>query len=208
MVNKPELKVQSFSDLPKDLLEALGRVTAHSGHIEHLLALTLKRSTDKSWEDAHWHVRDLRERSKIQKEVRGCFDEWADQEKGGETAQAAKREFAKIIDLADSLATTRNSVVHCAWSTDGQKLNATRDGLPLLDQHGNKFGVSHVTKLADDLHTLACRLNAATRPDLVSSIQLTTDKQARIDVFWSMIYKLGTWLVKIYETRQAYKRRT
>jgi len=164
--------VQNLSNLPTELLTALGRVAAYSGHIEHIFTLTLKRTDeDMSWEDAHQQARELWSNHKIRKEAKRRYSEWADQTMTGAAIRDAKNEFADLVSRTEELFKNRAHVVHCAWSTtdDGQ-LNATRQGRLLLDPQRNRVGIRHVNELADRLFEVACRLNAATRPDLVTIV--------------------------------------
>ncbi len=71
-----------FMELPPELIQALGEVSARHGQIEHLLTMTIRRTAPISYDAAVDKVEELKSREKIRKEAKRSFNKWAIQECG------------------------------------------------------------------------------------------------------------------------------
>ncbi len=61
------LELRNLINLPPELIEALGQVSARYGQIEHLLTMTIHRTTQLSYDDAFAEVKKFRGRKEIRK---------------------------------------------------------------------------------------------------------------------------------------------
>ncbi len=154
-----------FVELPPELIQALGEVSARYGQIEHLLTMTIHRTAPISYDDAVAKVEELRHREKIRKEAKRSFNERAIQEFGEIEGNKRAETFNDLIQNWAALADRRDDVIHCCWSVgiEDKQLSGTRRG-ELLKWDGRLVGVEDVQKLADNLKQFVVRLNTATMP--------------------------------------------
>lgn len=162
-----KVEVQDITYMPDGLFDALGRVSVRYGQIEHFLTLTIKRTDQKMvWDQAFAFVEKLRYSNKIREEARRRFNAWADEHFDEIIAEKEKRKFRAAVNDWKKLAARRGEIVHCCWSVGRNgNLNATRRGKILRDDTGRPVDVAYVNRLADRMHSLAARLNAATLPN-------------------------------------------
>jgi hypothetical protein len=162
------VKPLDFTNLPAKLVTALGKVTARSGQIEHLLVVTLRRTTGDTWEDVFTHAKGKRGDER-RSEAKQSFKTWAKGKFGEVESGRRIQEFNNAIDRIGRVAARRNSVIHSAWGVDASSsLYATNKGKLLRSDAGNPLGIRDVEEIADELHECLFIINAATNPNLVS----------------------------------------
>ena len=156
-------------ELPPELIQALGEVSARYGQIEHLLTMTIRRTAPISYAAAVAKVEELRGREKIRKEAKRSFNEWAIKKFGEIEGNERAEAFNDLIQNWSDLADQRDDVIHCCWSVgiEDKQLSGTRRGA-LLKWGGRLVGIEDVQKLADNLKQFVVRLNTATMPSQLS----------------------------------------
>lgn len=156
-----------LTNLPAKLVTALGYVSARSGQIEHLLVVTLKRTTDDSWEDVFAHAEGKRGDER-RREAKQYFKAWAIKESRHNEVPYRTQEFNNVIDRIGQIASRRNVAVHSAWGVSKSgDVYATNKGKVLRNSAGNPFGIKDVEAIANELHECLYIMNAATDPSLV-----------------------------------------
>ena len=160
------IKALDFTNLPPALVTALGKVTARTGQIEHLLVVTLKRTTDGDWREV-FDESEGKRGDKRRSEAKQAFREWA--RNNFDNADHRIKEFDKAIDRIGQTVKRRNKAIHSAWGFDkSRNLYATNKGKLLRNDSGEPFSVEDVEQIADELHACLYMINAATNPHLVS----------------------------------------
>ena len=162
------LEPRNLINLPPELIEALGQVSARYGQIEHLLAMTIHRTANLSYDDSIAEVERLRYREEIRKRAKQSFNDWAIQNFNEFEGKKRIDAFNDLIQNWVNLAERRDNVIHCCWSVgiEDKQLTGTRKG-DLLTTDGRPFGVEDVEKLGDNLRQFVVRLNWATMPNQV-----------------------------------------
>lgn len=141
-------------DLDPALLLLIGKVIVRHGQLEYLLALSIKRTSSMSIQEAVRLTKGMLERSHMASET---FALWAQN-------QEDEAYFDGLLEEARRLNDQRNDIVHAFWTR--------HDGA----DHWNRLGVqreinySELKTLVMDLMSVITRLNAATAPHLVVPI--------------------------------------
>ena len=163
------LERRNFINLPPELIEALGQVSARYGQVEHLLTMTIHRTAKISYDDAFAEVESLRSRKNISKMAKQSFDDWARKEFGEIEGKERAEAFNDLIQKWADLAERRDNVIHCCWSVgiEDEQLSGTRKG-ELLKMDDHRFGIKDVKRLGDNLKQFVVRLNRATMPSGLS----------------------------------------
>ncbi len=163
-----DLELRRLINLPPKLIEALGRVSARYGQIEHLLTMTIHRTTELSYDEAYAEVGGLG-RNDVRKKAKRHFRDWAikkfRESEGNERAEA----FNDLIENWTALAKRRDDVIHCCWSVgiEDEEPGGTRKG-DLLTKDGHRFGINEIEGVANDLKQFVLLLNKATEPSFLS----------------------------------------
>lgn len=162
MAHKAKAK-REFIDLPPKLIQALGRVSVRYGQMEHVLTLTLKRTSEISYDEAFQLVEETKNRGRKdrRKLARDHFRDWATKRFGEAEGKERAKDFHILIEEWVDLAEQRDNVIHCAWTVEDGQLTGSRKG-KLLEIDGRPLGVENVEHLADALTRLVNRLNEAT----------------------------------------------
>ena len=156
-------EIHRFDALPPELLLALGKVAAHLGQIEHILALTLRRTDQIEWAEA-FRIARKRDIPEMRKKVLDVFNRWAASKFTEPELSERKSYYDQILSEIERLAKDRNDVIHCAWGlSDTGQLRATREGRALYEDR--PIELADVVKLGDDLLAALWKLNAATFAD-------------------------------------------
>ncbi len=101
------IEPQNFSHVPRDLDEQLGRVARLSGQIEHLLVVTLRRTTGGDWRDV-FDDSEGKDGKARRRESKNAFEEFARGKFNADVASTRIKEFNAVIDRIGRLATERN----------------------------------------------------------------------------------------------------
>ncbi len=167
------VELRKFIDLPPKLIEALGEVSARYGQIEHLLAMTIKRTTELSYDAAVAEVERLRSRPNIRKKAKRSFCDQAINEFGEIEGKKRAEAFNDLIQNWVDLVDQRDDVIHCCWSVgiEDKQLSGTRRGR-LLKWDDRPVGIKDVEKLGDNLKQFVVRLNTATMPSQLSGPEI------------------------------------
>jgi len=160
------LELRTLFPLPDELYAALGRVSARYGQVEHVLAVTIRRTTGISFEDACAKCRNLRAKD-MRKEAKEAYRAWAvDKHREIDGAKLASV-FDDLVDKSGDLSERRHDVIHCCWSIKDGNVTATREGT-LLKWDGKPVTIPDVEKLADNLKQIVLQLNDKTLPGSVT----------------------------------------
>ena len=136
-------------DLEDDLLMVIGQIVVSFGQLEHIVALTIKRTSPMTLEEAEALTDGIVERSAKAKE---SYEIWA-------TNQGLEAEFLKLVDKAGKVARRRNDVIHAFWAKDPAGcIQWRRNGLQ------KKIDIEQLKVLRDDIHLLAAEINGTTAP--------------------------------------------
>ncbi len=167
MASKTEAR--HFIELPPELIQALGEVSARYGQIEHLLTMTIHRTEGISYDAAVAEVEGLQGREDVKKKARRSFYDWAIKNFGEIEGKERAEAFNDLIQNWAALYARRDDVIHCCWSVgiEDKQLSGTRRG-KLLKWDGRPVGIEDVQKLADNLKQFVVRLNTATMPSHLS----------------------------------------
>ena len=146
------MELRILINLPPELIEALGQVSARYGQIEHLLTMTIHRTAKLSYDDDFAEVERRRCRKKISKKAKQSFDDWAIKKFGEIEGKERAEAFNDLIQKWTDLAERRDNVIHCCWSVgiEDKQLSGTRKG-GLLKRDGRCFGIKDVEKLGNNL---------------------------------------------------------
>lgn len=140
-------------DLGDDLLKVIGQIVVSFGQLEHIVAMTIKRtSPSMTLAEAEALTDGIVERSTRAQE---SFERWAmDQDLEGD--------FGKLIEKVRKIAHRRNDVVHALWGKDPEgRVRWQRKG-------GNTIiEIDRLKLLRSEIQLLAAFITGATRPDLV-----------------------------------------
>ncbi len=146
--------------LPTELLQALGEVSARYGQVEHILTMTIIRTTVESYDEVFAEVANsnLKYRDKICRKVKSCFKDWAVKKFGEAESQQRSGKFDNLIQAWSDLAQRRHDVIHCCWSVIGadKRLGRTRKG-KLFHSRSEDVAV-----LGEDLKQFVVLLNKET----------------------------------------------
>ena len=158
-----QTEAHRFDALPVRLFIALGRVAAHYGQIEHLLTVTIRRTTGSSWEEAFDRAQKLWARKKLREEVHTKFAAWVDKHYSLSESDSRKQRFSAILDRVTALCEQRDDVIHCAWGINiTGELRATRKGIA-LETESRPIDIADVEALADAMLECLHALNEATK---------------------------------------------
>ncbi|MCH7539713.1 MAG: hypothetical protein IH999_04855 [Proteobacteria bacterium] len=165
------VELRHLINLPPNLIEALGEVSARYGQIEHLLTMTIHRTAEPelSYDDAFAEVEKLRGGEQHSKRAKKSFNKWAIQEFGEIEGNERAEAFNDLIQNWAALAARRHDVIHCCWSVGikDKQLSGTRKG-KLLTKDGRPFGIKDIEELGDNLTQFVVLLNKATKPGRLS----------------------------------------
>jgi hypothetical protein len=156
--------LRHFKKLPAELFSALGAVAVRSGQIEHILAVTIRRTRQITLKEAYQRVDELWHSDKIRKETKRSFRSWAIEKFGTEKGNERSRMFDQLVNAWANSSSDRNDFLHGFWSGDigDGHLNCNRKGVPLKRKDGTLCGIRDVEILAERLTDLALQLNDAT----------------------------------------------
>ena len=165
------LELRRLINLPPDLIEALGHVSLRYGQIEHLLTMTIHRTSGLSYEEAYAAVEKLGREDILEKANRH-FRAWAIRKFGQTDGDKRAEAFDDLTQKWPALAKRRHDVIHCCWSigVDDEEPSGTRNG-DLLRKDDQGFGIKEIEDLGNDLKQFVVLLNGATEPSLVSGSQ-------------------------------------
>ncbi len=159
---------QNFSGVLNVLEVPLGRIVLLTGQIEHLLVVTLRRTTSRDWRDV-FDASIGKDGKARRKEAKKCFEEWAREKFDADVASNRITEFNAVVDRIGRLSKARNLALHSAWGVDADgRVCATNRGNALFNDADNPFSVDDVRAVAEQLYVCVYLLNAATNPNLVS----------------------------------------
>lgn len=141
-------------DLGDDLLKVIGQIVVSFGQLEHIVAMTIKRtSPSMTLAEAEALTDGIVERSTRAQEN---FEIWA-------MNQDLEGDFGKLIEKVHKIARRRNDVVHALWGKDPEgRVRWQRKG------GGTKIEINRLKQLRDDIRLLAALITGATRPDLIT----------------------------------------
>ena len=147
--------VHLTGNMPNDRAQAIAEIVMQWGRLEHVLALTIKRTSGMTIAEALKRARALNSIDRLTDEVRSHFSVHA---------QNQDREGALTELLSDvlALAKLRNDVVHGLWCFDDA-------GAPLWIRTPVRYevGAESLVWIANHIGDLTAKINALTRPDLV-----------------------------------------
>ncbi len=141
-------------DLGDDLLQVIGQIVVSFGQLEHVVALTIKRtSPSMTLAEAEALTDGIVQRSTRAQE---SFERWA-------MYQNLEADFGKRIEAVRRIARRRNDVIHALWGRDPE-------GRVRWQRSGENRGIeiNQLRHLRDAILLLAAAITEATRPDLVT----------------------------------------
>ena len=141
-------------DLGDDLLKVIGQIVVSFGQLEHIVAMTIKRtSPSMTLAEAVALTDGIVERSTRAQE---SFERWA-------MDQNLESDFRQRIEEVSRLARRRNDVIHALWGRD-------TEGRVRWQRSGKNIGIeiNRLRLLRDEIRLLAAAITEATRPDLVT----------------------------------------
>lgn len=141
-------------DLGDDLLKVIGQIVVSFGQLEHIVAMTIKRTSQSmTLAEAEALTDGIVERSTRAQE---SFERWA-------MDQGLEGDFAKLIEEVRKIARRRNNVVHGLWGkTPEGRVRWQRKGGPTVIE------IDQLKLLRSEIQLLAAAITDTTRPDLVT----------------------------------------
>jgi len=161
-----ERNLENYKDLPDELFQELGNVTARYGQLEYVITLTILRTTVSSpHSDLDW--------GKVFAEAKKFSRKQAeDRAKNGyalrNQAQTSETEFVATLERAKKLSDKRDEFTHCHWYVD-------EDGKLVRVRQGKAYpvDVTEIGHLGDDLLNVTEAINQFTHPESNLDITVT-----------------------------------
>jgi len=141
-------------DLGDDLLKVIGEIVVCFGQLEHVVAMTIKRtSPSMTLAEAEALTDGIVARSTHAQER---FEVWAmDQNREGD--------FMRLIAEVRRIVPRRNDVVHALWGKDPEdRVRWQRNG------RDTEIEIDQLERLRNEIRLLTAAINGTTRPDLVT----------------------------------------
>jgi hypothetical protein len=137
-------------DLPSDILILIGQINVGYGQLEHVLKLTIKRTTEGlSLEEATKMARSLGWMG-LRIKARTQFEKWA-------LDQRMEKKFKIRLDHADCVVKRRHDVAHGVWGKDD------RGNLYWERADPNKDPATELQEIRGQLRNLIRRMEKFTR---------------------------------------------
>ena len=140
-------------ELGDDLLQVIGQIAVSFGQLEHVVALSIKRTSPSMTLAEAEALRDSI--VLLSNRAQESYVNWA-------MDQNLEANFRQRFEEVRGIARRRNDVFHAFWGRDGEGgVRWHRSG------RARRIDINELRQLWDDIWQLAGRINEATRPDLV-----------------------------------------
>jgi hypothetical protein len=142
--------------IPERISSQIGQLVCRWGQLEHVLALTIKRTVKVSIEEALVRARELNSIPRLTNEVRARFAVHAQN-------QGREGELTSLLQDVICLSKVRNDVVHGLWC-----FGERGEPLWLRAPARSEYEETSLDWLCNKIRDVTAAINALTRPDLVS----------------------------------------